>query len=90
MVVYCSTKRGDILFVEIIIIPQVKSRTVIKDERRSSVHIPEKQIDAAKSFVEKTVEAAATSDALVAPFLEGLTVRKIIVVPGRIVNIVAS
>jgi len=43
-----------------------------------------------KDADQKTVEAAATSDALVAPFLEGLTVRKIIVVPGRIVNIVAS
>jgi leucyl-tRNA synthetase len=36
------------------------------------------------------IEAAATSDAQVAAFLAGVTVRKIIVVPGRIVNIVAA
>jgi leucyl-tRNA synthetase len=37
-----------------------------------------------------TVEAAAKADETVKPHLEGLTVRKVIVVPGRIVNIVAS
>jgi leucyl-tRNA synthetase len=36
------------------------------------------------------VEAAAKADDNVKPFLAGLTVRKVIVVPGRIVNIVAS
>jgi leucyl-tRNA synthetase len=37
-----------------------------------------------------TVEAAARADDAVKPHLAGLTVRKVIVVPGRIVNIVAS
>jgi leucyl-tRNA synthetase len=36
------------------------------------------------------VEQAARADDQVKPFLAGLTVRKVIVVPGRIVNIVAS
>ena len=36
------------------------------------------------------IEAAARADEQVKPFLAGLTVRKVIVVPGRIVNIVAS
>ncbi|HVY87985.1 MAG TPA: class I tRNA ligase family protein, partial [Hyphomonadaceae bacterium] len=36
------------------------------------------------------VEAAARADDNVKPFLAGLTVRKVIVVPGRIVNIVVS
>ncbi|RYZ13671.1 MAG: leucine--tRNA ligase, partial [Alphaproteobacteria bacterium] len=36
------------------------------------------------------VEAAAKADENVIPHLAGLTVRKVIVVPGRIVNIVAS
>ena len=44
----------------------------------------------AKDATAKTVEDAALADAQVKPFLEGLTVRKVIVVPGRIVNIVAS
>jgi len=38
----------------------------------------------------EAVEAAAKADDGVKPFLAGLTVRKVIVVPGRIVNIVAS
>jgi leucyl-tRNA synthetase len=37
-----------------------------------------------------TVEAAAKADEAVKPHLAGLTVKKVIVVPGRIVNIVAS
>jgi leucyl-tRNA synthetase len=36
------------------------------------------------------VEAAAREDDAVKQHLAGLTVRKVIVVPGRIVNIVAS
>ena len=36
------------------------------------------------------VEAAARADDAVMQHLAGLTVRKVIVVPGRIVNIVAS
>ncbi|MGO4550352.1 leucine--tRNA ligase [Lysobacter sp. 2RAF19] len=42
--------------------------------------------DASKDFV----EAAALAEPAVARFLEGQTVRKVIVVPGKIVNIVAS
>jgi leucyl-tRNA synthetase len=36
------------------------------------------------------LEAAAMADATVQRFLEGLTVRKVIVVPGKLVNIVAN
>jgi len=38
----------------------------------------------------KTVEAAALSDEAVKRHIDGLTVRKVVVVPGRIVNIVAN
>jgi leucyl-tRNA synthetase len=38
----------------------------------------------------KTLEALALADPQLAPFLEGKTVRKVIVVPGRLVNIVAN
>ena len=38
----------------------------------------------------KAVEAMALADPLVARHLEGQTVRKVVVVPGRLVNIVAS
>ena len=36
------------------------------------------------------IETAALTDEHVKPFLTALTVKKVIVVPGRIVNIVAS
>ncbi len=36
------------------------------------------------------VEALALAEPNAAKFLEGLTVRKIIIVPGKIVNIVAA
>ena len=38
----------------------------------------------------KAVEAMALADPQVARHLEGQTVRKVVVVPGRLVNIVAS
>ena len=39
---------------------------------------------------EKTVQATALADAKIKQMIEGKTVRKVIVVPGKIVNIVAS
>ena len=38
----------------------------------------------------KELEAAALADEKVRPFIEGKTIRKVIVVPGRLVNIVAN
>ena len=43
-------------------------------------------VDAARELI----EAQAKAEANVARFLEGVTVRKVIVVPGKIVNIVAN
>jgi leucyl-tRNA synthetase len=39
---------------------------------------------------EKTMEEMALADERIAGFIEGMTVRKVIVVPGRLVNIVAN
>ncbi|MEJ2471969.1 MAG: class I tRNA ligase family protein [Desulfuromonadales bacterium] len=39
---------------------------------------------------DQAVEAAALNDANVARFLEGKTVRKVIIVPGRLVNVVVG
>jgi leucyl-tRNA synthetase len=39
---------------------------------------------------EQSVRQAALDDANVARFLEGLTVRKVVVVPGRLVSVVAG
>jgi leucyl-tRNA synthetase len=48
------------------------------------------EVRAAKDAPEDTVRALALADPGVSVHLEGMTVRKVIVVPGRIVNIVAS
>jgi len=47
-------------------------------------------IEAAPGAPREAVEAAALAEPGVARFLEGLAVRKVIVVPGKIVNIVAA
>ncbi len=48
------------------------------------------QLDIAADADAADVEAAALADPDVAPFLDGKTVKKVIVVPGRIVNIVVA
>ncbi len=55
----------------------------VNGKRRGEISLP---ADADK----ETMEKAALDDADVKRHLEGLTVRKVIVVPGRIVNIVAN
>jgi len=55
----------------------------INGKRRAEIVVPAGADPAA-------VEAAAREDEAVKPHLAGLTVRKVIVIPGRIVNIVAS
>jgi leucyl-tRNA synthetase len=47
-------------------------------------------IEAAPGAAREVVEAAALAEPGVARFLEGQSVRKVIVVPGKIVNIVAG
>jgi leucyl-tRNA synthetase len=47
-------------------------------------------IEAAVDAAREEVERAALAEANVARFLEGMSVRKVIVVPGKIVNIVAG
>jgi leucyl-tRNA synthetase len=55
----------------------------VNGKKRAEITLP-------RDASQEAVEQAARTDASVAPFLAGLTVRKVIVVPGRIVNIVAS
>jgi len=55
----------------------------INGKKRGEITLP-------RNATQEAVEQAARTDAGVAPHLTGLTVRKVIVVPGRIVNIVAS
>ena len=48
------------------------------------------QIDVPASASREEIEAAARVNDNVLRFLDGLTIRKVIVVPGKLVNIVAS
>jgi leucyl-tRNA synthetase len=69
---------ADLLVDDAIVLP-----VQVNGKRRAEVSVP---ADAASD----AVEAIAMADAAVKRSLEGLAVRKIIVVPGRIVNIVAN
>ncbi len=53
----------------------------IKGKVRSTISVP-------AGASQEQIEAAARADARVMPYLEGKTVRKVIVVPGRLVNFV--
>jgi leucyl-tRNA synthetase len=48
------------------------------------------EIEAPKGAAEADLRELALQHAAVKPFLDGVTVRKVIVVPDRIVNIVAN
>jgi leucyl-tRNA synthetase len=48
------------------------------------------QIEMPASATREEVEAAARSNESVLRFTDGLSIRKVIVVPGKLVNIVAS
>jgi len=48
------------------------------------------EISIAKDMAKADIQALAMADAAVIRTLEGLTIRKVIIVPGRIINIVAG
>ena len=48
------------------------------------------KMDVAADISQQDAQTAALADANVQRFLEGNTIRKIIVVPGRLINIVAN
>jgi leucyl-tRNA synthetase len=73
--------------------PQADETALVRDVARLAVQVNGKlraTIDVATDAARESVEAAAFAEPHVVRFLEGLTVRKVIVVPGKIVNIVAS
>jgi len=73
--------------------PTVDPALLAKDEVVLPVQVNGKrraEIVVAASADQKAIEAAALGDADVRRHLEGLNIRKVVVVPGRIVNIVAS
>ncbi|MQA57482.1 leucine--tRNA ligase [Pseudomonas piscis] len=73
--------------------PAVDESALVQDSLQLVVQVNGKlrgQIEMPASASREEVEAAARSNENVLRFTEGLTIRKVIVVPGKLVNIVAS
>jgi leucyl-tRNA synthetase len=73
--------------------PQVDQAALVRDTVTLAVQINGKlraTIELAAQASKEEAEALALAQPQVAHFLEGMTVRKVIVVPGKIVNIVAG
>ncbi|MCW8827405.1 MAG: leucine--tRNA ligase, partial [Gammaproteobacteria bacterium] len=73
--------------------PVVDEAALVKDSIELVVQVNGKvrgKINVATNADKESIEQAAQDDANVQKFTEGKTVRKIIVVPGRLVNIVAN
>ena len=73
--------------------PTLDEDALVKDELTIVVQVLGKkraELTVSASADSKTIEAEALAHPSVAKFLEGKTVRKVIVVPGRLVNIVAN
>jgi len=73
--------------------PKADPALLVKDEIVLPVQVNGKrraEIAVSPSLGAKEVEALALAEPEVARYTEGLTVRKVVIVPGRIVNIVAN
>ncbi len=73
--------------------PKADSAALQKDAVTLAVQVNGKlrgQIEVAINAAREEIEKAALADPGVAKFLDGLSVKKIIIVPGKIVNIVAG
>jgi leucyl-tRNA synthetase len=73
--------------------PTLDEAALIKDELTIVVQVLGKkraELTVSASADSKAIEAEALAHPGVTKFLEGKTVRKVIVVPGRLVNIVAN
>jgi len=73
--------------------PKPDETALVRDSLTLAVQVNGKlrgQVEVAANASKETAEAAAMADAGVQKFLEGLQIKKVIVVPGKIVNIVAA
>lgn len=73
--------------------PALDDEALVKDELTIVVQVLGKkraELTVSASADDKTIEAEALAHPSVVKYLEGKTVRKVIVVPGRLVNIVAN
>jgi leucyl-tRNA synthetase len=89
----CWARIGGQAMVTIAKWPEADASMLVSDTVLMPVQVNGKkraEITVSREASTQTVEASALADEAVKPFLAGVTVRKVIVVPGRIVNIVAS
>jgi leucyl-tRNA synthetase len=73
--------------------PPVDGAALVRDAVTLAVQVNGKlrgTIEVAAAAARETIEAQALAEPNVARFMDGLTARKIIIVPGKIVNIVAG
>jgi len=73
--------------------PEVDEAALVQDNLTLVVQVNGKlrgQIEVPASASREAVEASARANENVVRFTEGLTIRKVIVVPGKLVNIVAN
>ena len=73
--------------------PEVDESALVRDEHTLVIQVNGKrrsELTVAANLPRADCEAAAQADENVVRHLQGLTVRKVIVVPGRLINIVAS
>jgi len=73
--------------------PVVDESALVQDTLQLVIQVNGKlrgHIDMPASATREEVEAAARTNENVLRFIDGLTIRKVIVVPGKLVNIVAS
>lgn len=73
--------------------PAVDESALVQDSLQLVIQVNGKlrgQIEMPASASREEVEAAARANENVLRFTDGLTIRKVIVVPGKLVNIVAS
>jgi leucyl-tRNA synthetase len=73
--------------------PSVDEEALVRDELEIVVQVNGKvraKIHVAADATKDAIEAAALDHDNVKRFLEGVTVRKVIVVPGKLVNVVAN
>ena len=73
--------------------PEVDEQAAAEDTIRLVVQVNGKvrdQIDVPAGSTDEELEATALASPKVADWIDGKTVRKVVVVPGRLVNVVAS
>ena len=73
--------------------PQVDDSALTRDSVEMAVQVNGKlraRMDVASDATREAIEALALEQDNVQRFLEGVSVRKVIVVPGKLVNIVAN